>query len=220
SLPLHTFSAKLHLAETNEIFSLPQCRNDLSLKELKSHLELLTGIPRHFQRIQYLDEVDLSDESTLKDNDIVPGGTITMRIWQHDGWGLLVAAAVKGDTVKLAQLGVTKDLVGTTPYAELLGPEQKKEWAAHRAFVALFIASHRGHVETVRFLLRHGADLHSETPLGRTALHAAAVAGRCDCIELLLRHRAQAQGRDSEGHTAVSLARLWGQKESERTLVR
>ncbi|KAM6248827.1 ankyrin repeat domain-containing protein 60 [Porphyrio hochstetteri] len=203
SLPLHTFSAKLHLAETNEIFSLRQCRNDLSLKELKSHLELLTGIPLHFQRIQYLDEVDLSDESTFEDNDIVPGGTITMRIWRHDGWGRLVAAAAQGDTTKLAQLGVTKDLVGTTPHAELLGPEQKKEWAAHRAFVALFIASHRGHVETVRFLLRHGADLHSETPLGRTALHAAAVAGRCDCIELLLRHGARTQGRDSEGHTAM-----------------
>lgn len=35
------------------------------------------------------------------DNDIVPGGTITMRIWKQDGWGHLVAAAVKGDTLKV-----------------------------------------------------------------------------------------------------------------------
>lgn len=48
------------------------------------------------------------------------------------------------------------DFAGTMPYAELLGPEQKKEWVAHRAFVALFVASHRGHVETAKFLLRHG----------------------------------------------------------------
>ncbi|NXL41007.1 ANR60 protein, partial [Podilymbus podiceps] len=220
SWPLRAFSVQLRLAETNEIFSLPRCQSDLTLKKLKSHLELLTGIPLHFQRLQYLDEADLPDESTFKDNDIVPGGMITMRIWRQDGWGHLVAAAAKGDTAKLAHLGVTEDLAGTTPYAELLGPEQKKAWVAHRAFVALFVASHRGHVETAKFLLRHGADLHAKTPLGRTALHVAAAAGQCECIELLLTFGARALGPDSEGQTAVSLARLWGQKESERTVVR
>ncbi|KAI6073880.1 Ankyrin repeat domain-containing protein 60 [Aix galericulata] len=208
------------------MFSLPQCQNDLTLKKLKSHLELLTGIPLHFQRLQYLDEMDLLDDSTFKDNDIIHGGTIRMRIWRQDGWGHLVAAAAKGDTVKvdsvtlLAHLGVTEDFAGTTPYAEILGPEQKKEWVAHRAFVALFVASHRGHVRTATFLLRHGADVHSKTPLGRTALHVAAVMGRCDCIELLLSCGARALDPDSEGQTAVSLARLWGQQQSERTMIR
>ncbi|NXT93249.1 ANR60 protein, partial [Anhinga rufa] len=219
SWPLRTFSVQLLLAETNETFSLPQCQNDLTVKKLKSHLELLAGIPFHFQRLQYLDEVDLPDESTFEDNDIVPGGTITMRIWRQDGWGHLVAAAAKGETLKLARLGVTEDSAATTPYAESLGPEQKKERVAHRASVALFVASHRGRVETAKFLLRHGADLHSTTPLGRTALHVAAVAGHCDCVELLLSHGARALVPDSEGQTAVSLARLWGQKESERTMV-
>lgn len=51
-----SFSVQLHLAETNEIFSLPRCQSDLTLKKLKSHLELLTGIPLHLQRLQYLDE--------------------------------------------------------------------------------------------------------------------------------------------------------------------
>uniref|UniRef100_A0A669NZC4 Uncharacterized protein n=1 Tax=Phasianus colchicus TaxID=9054 RepID=A0A669NZC4_PHACC len=109
-----------------------------------------------------------------------------MRIWRQDGWGHLVAAAAKGHTMKLAQLGVTEEYAGTSPYAKILGPEQKKEWVAHRAFVALFVASHRGHVNTVKFLLSHGADVHSKTPLGRTALHVAAVMGRCECIELLM----------------------------------
>ncbi|XP_074965271.1 ankyrin repeat domain-containing protein 60 [Phalacrocorax aristotelis] len=220
SWPLRTFGVQLHLVETNEIFSLPRCQNDLTLKKLKSHLELLAGIPLHLQRLQYLDEADLPDESTFKDNDIVPGGTITMRIWRQGGWGHLVAAAAKGETLKLARLGVTEDSAATTPYAGLLGPEQTKEWAAHRASVALFVASHRGHLETAKFLLRHGADLHSTTPLGRTALHVAAVAGQCDCVELLLSHGARALGPDSEGQTTVSLARRWGQKESERTMVR
>ncbi|XP_040506974.1 ankyrin repeat domain-containing protein 60 isoform X3 [Gallus gallus] len=187
TLPLQTLKIQLRLAETNEIFSLPQCQNDLTLKQLKSDLELLTGIPFHFQRLHYLDEIDLPDDSTFMDNDIVPGGTITMRIWKQDGWGHLVAAAVKGDTLKLVQLGVTEEYAGTSPYAKILGPEQKKEWVAHRAFVALFVASHRGHVNTVKFLLSHGADVRSKTPLGRTALHVAAVMGRCECIELLFK---------------------------------
>ncbi|NWX20217.1 ANR60 protein, partial [Aegotheles bennettii] len=219
SQPLRTFSVQLCLVETNENFSLPQCQSDLTLKKLKSHLELVTGIPFHFQRLQYLDEADLPDESTFKDNDIVPGGRITMHIWRQDGWGHLVAAAAKGETTKLAHLGVTEDSVGFTPYAELLGPEQRKKWVAHRAFVALFVASHRGHTEMAEFLLTHGANLHSKTPLGRTALHVAAVAGRCDCIELLLSSGARARVPDSEGQTAVSLARRWGQKQSESILV-
>ncbi|XP_068769071.1 ankyrin repeat domain-containing protein 60 [Struthio camelus] len=219
-LPPWTFSVQLHLAETDELFSLPQCQNDLTLKKLKPHLELLTGIPLNFQRLQYLDEVDLPDDSTFKDNDIVPGGTITMRIWRQDGWGHLVAAAAKGETMKLAHLGVTEDFAGTTAYAEFLGPERRKEWVAHRASVALFVASHRGCVRTAEFLLRHGADLHSKTPLGRTALHVAAVTGHCACIELLLSYGAQAFDPDYEGQTAVSLARLLGQKQSERTMFR
>ncbi|NWI63283.1 ANR60 protein, partial [Todus mexicanus] len=219
SPPPQTFSAKIHLTETDEIFSLPQCQNDLTLKKLKSHLELLAGIPVHFQRLQYLDEADLADESTFQDNDIVPGGTITMRIWQQDGWGRLVAAAAKGEITKLTFLGVTEAFESTLPYEAFLGPEQRKEWVAHRAFVALFVASHRGHVETVKFLLKYGADLHAKTPLGRTALHAAVVAGQCDCLELLLSHGAQALSPDSEGQTGLSLARLWSQKQCEQTMV-
>ncbi|KFP24091.1 Ankyrin repeat domain-containing protein 60, partial [Colius striatus] len=207
-----TFSVQLLLAETNETFSLPQCQNDLTMKRLKSHLELLTGIPVHFQRLQYLDAVDLPDESTFEDNDVVPGGTITMRIWQQDGWGRLVAAAARGDTAELVQLGVTEAAAGTAPYAAFLGPQQRKAWVAHRAFVALFVACHRGHLETAKFLLRHGADLHSKTPQGRTALHAAAVTGQCDCLELLLRFGAQARSTDSEGQSALSLAEQWGQR--------
>lgn len=74
--------------------------------------------------------------------------------------------------LQLAHLGVTEDFAGTTPHAELLGPEQKKEWVAHRAFVALFVASHRGHVETAKFLLRHGNILRQNNSyLAVTAQH-------------------------------------------------
>lgn len=71
--------------------------------------------------------------------------------------------------LQLARLGVTEDAAGFTPHAELLGAEQRKEWRAHRAFVALFVASHRGHAETVEFLLRHGNVLGQNGSLAVTA---------------------------------------------------
>ncbi|XP_044842303.1 ankyrin repeat domain-containing protein 60 isoform X1 [Mauremys mutica] len=220
SLPHRLFSITIHLAETSETFPLAGCYSDLTVLKLKHHLELLTGIPLHFQRLQYLDEVDLPDESTFKYNDIVPGGTITIRIWRQDGWGLLVAAAAEGNIIQLMSLGVTKGSTCSTPNSQLLRPEEKKEWIAHRAFVALYVASHRGHTAAVEFLLENGADLHAKTPLGRTALHAATVMGRYDCIDLLLSWGAQTSDSDNEGQSAVSLARLWGQKQSERRLFR
>ncbi|XP_019365309.1 PREDICTED: ankyrin repeat domain-containing protein 60 [Gavialis gangeticus] len=215
SLPAQ-FTVQLHLPETNETFSLPDCHNDLTIQKLKDHLELLAGIPLDFQRLQYLDEIDLPDDSTFKSHDIVPGGTITLRIWQHDGLGHLVAAAAEGNIPKLISAGVTKDPVGRTPQSDFLGPEQEADWRAHRTFVALYIASHRGHAAAVHFLLENGADVHFKTPLGRTALHVAAIKGHYDCIDELLTYGAQAATPDNEGQTAMSLARLWGQKQSER----
>ncbi|KAM6053262.1 LOW QUALITY PROTEIN: ankyrin repeat domain-containing protein 60, partial [Theristicus caerulescens] len=219
SWPLRTLSVWLHLAGTNEIFSLLRCQ--MTLKKLKSRFELLTVIPLHFQWLQYLDEADLPDESAFKDNDIVPGGTITMRIWQ-DGWGHLVAAAAKGETLEPARLGVTEESAGTAPQAELLGAEQK-ERVAHRAFLALFVASHRGHVETAKFLLRRGADLHSKTPLGRTVLDVAAVAGQRHCAGRRLSSGAGALGPGSKGQSAGSPAgspaRRRGRKQSGGTPV-
>ncbi|KAM6339566.1 ankyrin repeat domain-containing protein 60 isoform 1-T1 [Alca torda] len=63
-----------------------------------------------------------------------------------------------------AHLGVTEDFVGNAT-SELLGPEQNTEWVAHPAFAALFVASHRGHVESAKFLLRHGAGLQGKALL-------------------------------------------------------
>ncbi|KAL8179544.1 UNVERIFIED_CONTAM: hypothetical protein K2H54_068259 [Gekko kuhli] len=166
------FSIKLNIVETEETFSVPECHRDLMMGSLKSRLELFVGIPVNFQRLQYLDEADLSDHSTLKENYIVSGSTITMRIWSQDAWGRLVRAAVKGNTTKVVS-------------------EDK---------------------------LRIGADPRSRTPLGRTALHAAAAGGQLACIDILLNYGAQVSDEDCAGMNAMTMARIWGHKESERRL--
>nr|XP_056700871.1 ankyrin repeat domain-containing protein 60 [Euleptes europaea] len=216
--PNRFFCVKLHIVDTEETFSVPDCHRDLIVSNLKSRLELLAGIPVNFQRLQYLDEADLPEKSTFKENDIVSGATLTMRIWSQDAWGRLVTTAVKGNTHKLHGVGATKTSLFCTAHSELLNPERRAEWLAHRSFVALFVTAHRGLLEAVEFLLQNGADPRYQTPLGRTALHAAAAGGQLACIELLLNYGARVTDKDHAGHTAVVTARAWGQKESERKL--
>ncbi|XP_077191826.1 ankyrin repeat domain-containing protein 60 isoform X2 [Paroedura picta] len=160
--PARFFSVKLHVVETEEIFSVPECHRDLMMGSLKSRLEILVGIPVNFLRLQYLDEADLSDHSTFKDNDIIQGSTITIRIWSQDAWGRLVRAAVKGNPAKLQGLGATKTSLFRTAHSDLLNPEERAAWLAHRSFVALFVSARRGLQSIVEFLLQNGRVLHSE----------------------------------------------------------
>ena len=61
--------------------------------------------------------------------------------------------------VSLAQLsclGVAEDSPYQTANSQYLGEKHWKTWTAQRAFVALYITSHRGRVEAVQYLLEHG----------------------------------------------------------------
>ncbi|XP_030069317.1 ankyrin repeat domain-containing protein 60 [Microcaecilia unicolor] len=212
------FSLRVRLQDTGELFTLRGCHQSTTIAQLKDALELVAGIPSNFQRLCYLDEGDLPDVSTLKFNDVVPGGTITLRIWYQDGWRDLVKAAAEGNVLKLKCLGVTKDSTYCTAHSERLNPDQKSAWIAHRAFAALYISAHRGNLEAVKFLLQSGTSVLAKTPLGRSALHAAAAMGRSDCIDELIAHGAQIQDPDKKGCTALDLVRLWGHKQTERRL--
>lgn len=59
-----------------------------------------------------------------------------------------------------------------------------------------------------------GADVHSQTPRGRAALHAAASRGQAGCMRELLAKGAELHLQDREGLTAVGAARCLGQGRS------
>ncbi|XP_043836758.1 ankyrin repeat domain-containing protein 60 [Dromiciops gliroides] len=208
------FYLRVRLEETGEIYRLSSCYGDTTVRELKEALDLMAGIPLHFQRLLYLDQGILMDDSTLGFHDIVPGGIISMYIWHQDGWQELVLAAVEGDISKLSCLGVTEDSLYRTPHSIRLRTEKYKEWIADRAFVALYIATHRGHFEVVRFLLENGASCLAKTPVGRTALHVAAAMGHVDCINLLLDYGALLNEKDLHGETPAEIARRLKRKQS------
>lgn len=68
----------------------------------------------------------------------------------------------------------------------------------------LHVASSRGHVALVEFLLSSGADPHRRCQFGGTALHDGQLAEAV--AESLLRHGAQVDARDDVGQTPLMLA--------------
>ncbi|XP_007525208.2 ankyrin repeat domain-containing protein 60 isoform X2 [Erinaceus europaeus] len=201
------------------MFRVTNCRSDMTVRELKEELDLIVGVPFDLQRLQYLDQGILMDETTLKFHDVVPGGIISLCIWHYDGWTELVLAAVEGDPSKLSCLGVvTEDSFFNTVNSRHLGKEERKKWVTQRAFVALYVTSHRGHVEAVQYLLEHGTNCLSKTPVGRTPLHVAAAMERLDCITLLLSYGASVNSRDANGETPITLAHRLNRWNSERRM--
>ncbi|XP_027622397.1 ankyrin repeat domain-containing protein 60 [Tupaia chinensis] len=212
------FFMRVRLGETGEIFRAPNCRIDMTVRELKEGLELVAGIPFNLQRLQYLDQGVLMDDTTLRFHDVVPGGVISLCIWHYGGWTELVLAAMEGDPSKLSCLGIADNSLQTVNSQQLEGKKQKL-WTSPRAFVALFITSHRGLFDAVRYLLENGANCLGRSPLGRTPLHVAAAMGRLDCIGLLLEHGASIHDKDAKGETPIALARRLNRKQSEQRML-
>ncbi|XP_067904577.1 ankyrin repeat domain-containing protein 60-like [Heterodontus francisci] len=209
-----TFGLKVQLEDTGEIFPVQKCHNNMMIGELKSTLELVTGIPTNLQRLFYMDDGEMPDNVTLQFNGIIKDSTIKMKTWHQDGWQKLLHAAAHGDINELVSLGVTKNSKYTTPNSKRMNDMQREAWIAERASVALFIAAHRGHIDVVKFLLMNGANPRSKTIDGHTALHMAAFMARTECIDDLLLHGADAEGVDSKGRTLLDIAGMTGRQEN------
>lgn len=50
------FSLRVKLEETGELFRVANCRNDMTVRELKEELDLMVGIPFNLQRLHFLDQ--------------------------------------------------------------------------------------------------------------------------------------------------------------------
>ncbi|XP_078607987.1 uncharacterized protein LOC144879953 [Branchiostoma floridae x Branchiostoma japonicum] len=214
--PHRTFSLKVLLVTTGEMFTIGQVYPEMQVWQLKEAVELEVGIPSNLQRLSYLDEGDMHEDSDLRHNDIVQGGTIKLKVWSQ--WQTLVEAAAEGDIEKVFQLGVTPDTKFQSPTSDYMGPRQRRAWFAERAAVALFIASNRGHLDLMHSLMEEGADVNATTPSGRTALHAAAARGRGECVDILLEKGARINAADREGKTALTIAADSNHKKTERHL--
>ncbi|XP_002734569.1 uncharacterized protein LOC100374676 [Saccoglossus kowalevskii] len=201
---------------TNEVFHLKNIHHDMSIRELKKSVEFVSGIPSHLQRLTYLDEGDLTDETDIKYHDIVPGATILLNVWNM--WKTLVEAAAEGDSEKVFALGVTQDTTYSTPNSQQMYPRARAAWIEERAFIALTIAAHRGYTRLVTQLIDAGANVLDKTPSGRTALHISAAQGKNNCVEILLNRGAKIDDPDEDGSSPLTIAAEWGHKSCERQI--
>ncbi|XP_070575120.1 ankyrin repeat domain-containing protein 35-like [Ptychodera flava] len=201
---------------TNETFPLKKIHNDMKIRELKALVEFVAGIPSHLQRLNYLDDGDMTDDTDIKYHDIVPGATLLLDIWNM--WKSLVEAVAEGDPEKVFALGVTQNTTYSTPNSARMNPRQRAAWIDERAFIALCIASHRGNTNLVTKLIDAGADVTAKTPNGRTALHIAAAQGKNNCVEILLNRGAKIDDPDENGQTPLTIAAAWGHKSCERQI--
>ncbi|XP_053402143.1 uncharacterized protein LOC128557808 isoform X2 [Mercenaria mercenaria] len=211
----HAFSIFVKLF-TGEKFPLKNISNEMKIQDLKTYMEFATGVPVHMQRISYLDDGELLDQTDIRSNDIVPGATLQMHVWPM--WKELIEACATNDVEWVFRLGVTQPTSYHTPGSEYMTKRARKAWLQERAFLALFIAAHRGHDKLVRRLIEAGADVNACTPLGRTPLHVAASQGHGHIVDLLLEKGADIDAEDESGATALTIAARFGHKTCERHL--
>lgn len=201
---------------TGEKFPLKNVSTDMKIRELKMYMEFATGVPVHMQRISYLDDGELLDQTDIRSNDIVPGATLQMRVWPM--WKELIEACASNDIDWVFRLGVTQPTTYHTPGSDYMTKRARKAWLEERAFLALFVAAHRGHEKLVRSLIDAGADVNASTMLGRTPLHVAASQGHGHIVDLLLERGADIDAEDESNQTALSIAAKFGHKTCERHL--
>lgn len=214
-LKIASFDIFIYIASAGEKFLLKKVHPEMKIKELKCYAELVVGIPYNLQRLQYLDEGDMLDDSDLRHNDVVSGATINLKLWRI--WDTLVAAVCRGavDQVLLEGVEVDKAWESLDPVSY----RNKVSLAKERASVALFIAAHRGHTNLIRILTDNtDADVNMKTPFGRTPLHAASSQGHSNAIDLMLEKGASMDEIDVQGKSALMVASQWGFKDSERHL--
>ncbi|KAJ8302991.1 hypothetical protein KUTeg_019387 [Tegillarca granosa] len=201
---------------TNEKFPLKNIVGDMKISELKKYMEFATGIPIHMQRVSYLDEGELLNHTDVRSNDIVPGATLHLRVWPM--WKEIIEAAASNDADWVFSLGVTYPTDYKTPHSDYMTKRARKAWIEERAFLALYIAAHRGYQGLVKKLIDAGADVNASTPFGRTALHVAAAQGRGNIVDALLERGADIDAEDEEGESALSIAAKFNHKSCERHL--
>jgi uncharacterized protein len=115
-----------------------------------------------------------------------------INIFRHDWTPVMILAAC----------GCT---AGVSLFLEHGAPVESKD---SNGLTSLILAAERGHLETVRQLLAHGANIEAQggRGSGQTALIAAAENGRVDVVQLLLQHGADVTKRDWANRTALDQA--------------
>ena len=197
------FDIFLEIPCDTEKIQLSRIYHKMKVLELKNMIEQEVGLLPEMYCLTYLDDAALTDASTMADNDIVVNATLTVKPWRM--WTALLTQAYRGNILKSIHIAHSME-----------GDMADKK---HFAWVALYIASHRGHFRLVAELLRQCLlGINARSPTGWTALHAAARKGHWGVLCVLLDKGGDIQIKDKDGRTPFDIARLHGKKRCEQSL--
>ncbi|KAH9515697.1 Ankyrin repeat domain-containing protein 60 [Bulinus truncatus] len=210
------FKVNVLLDITEEKFVLTDIYNDMTIAQLKDEVEIVTGIPSSLQRLCYLDEGELQDQTDIRSNDFVPNCTIKLKVWPT--YMELVEAVVSNDIDWVFRLGVTDPSDYHTPASDYMSKKSRKLWLEERAFIALCLAAHRGYEEMTVKLIESGAKVNTTTSTGKTPLHLAASRGNGEIINALLHSGVDVNVEDQNGNTALAIAERFDSKVCSRNL--
>lgn len=202
-------------------FTSPISVDETTVGDLKRMIQEMSGIPVTVMRLcKNPPSLEMYDDKTLDDYDIMIGDTINVDIW--DGMGDFLLSAFAGDV--------------TITMNALVNPAEDPALHKYQLRVALCIASFHGYLQLISQLLKSGArcddpvgehparswcsgSLHHPLSL-QTPTHAAAQTGKITCLRLFIHHNpACILPRDGYGCTPTGVARKYGQRECFKLLI-
>jgi len=109
-------------------------------------------------------------------------------------------AVRKNDAKVLKKLLLDKDLNGDIK----ISPNYIIN--AGRGITPLLLASRLGHVDVVKLLIHHGADVDKANTLGQYPLHVATIYNHPEVVKILLKNKANEARIDNHGNSALDFA--------------
>jgi RNA polymerase sigma factor (sigma-70 family) len=116
------------------------------------------------------------------------------------------------DAAVAGKLDSARELVAGDPslvhgYGEI-DDEHMRQHDAHHGWTPLHLAAHYGHMEIVRLLVEHGADVNAvaQNSIGNTPISAAGWSNHIDIVEYLLQNGAEVDIPNKWGSTALHRA--------------
>eukprot|EP00795_Rhopilema_esculentum_P010821 gene10821-19633_t len=171
------FKLRVHVKNLHEYYTVSDLTSSTTVTKLKEKLEAITGIPTPLQRLYFLDQCDMVDGQTLECFHILPNSKLSLRLFKP--WQEIIEACCKGNVERLEKL---------LP----LNRGKLSEWDKFYIYVAIFVATHRGHMNILERLLQTNVDVKNCLPSGRHPLLIAVQRKQLKCTEVLLGRRVRA----------------------------
>ncbi|XP_066927073.1 microtubule-associated protein 9-like [Clytia hemisphaerica] len=220
-LPIRIF---VHCPNEN-IVTFNQIKQHSTINEIKSQLELRTGILAELQSL-YFSNVKLEDGRSLREKHIKNGSVLRIKVKERS-LQQIYTTSCQGNISEVFQLGV--EYIDDDSSSDDIDPEDKnsipnhvKAWNSFvplRAFQALFAACYSGHLDLLTKLVDHAAaNIGMLTKNRHSLLHVAAFNGHLPCVSFLLSKGANPKLVDLDGMSALSLAAMNGHLKVEKHL--